>query len=80
MEVLIKLLEHDLIPKHEILTPEGAEAVLKKYGVTRELMPQIKEKDPAIEEMKAKPGDIIKITRNNPVTGKSYYYRVVIEG
>lgn len=69
-----------MVPKHELMAEEDAEETLAKYGVTREQLPQIKQKDPAIKEMEANIGDIIKITRDNPVTGKSNYYRVVVEG
>ena len=74
------MIENNLVPKHEILTPEEAEAILKKYNVTRLELPRIKLKDPAILHLKAGVGDIIRILRENPQTGKSYYYRVVIEG
>ena len=67
-----------LVPKHELLTAEEAEDILKKYGVTRAEMPKIREDDPAIKNLDAKRGDIIKISRINPKVGKTLYYRVVI--
>ncbi|MCX6694920.1 MAG: DNA-directed RNA polymerase subunit H [Candidatus Altiarchaeota archaeon] len=74
------MIENKLVPNHEMLSPEAAEAVLKKYNVTRLELPKIKSKDPAIMHLNPSKNDVIKITRNNQVTGKSYYYRVVIEG
>jgi DNA-directed RNA polymerase subunit H len=78
----VVLLHNKLVPNHELLTTEETEQILEKYGVTRDEMPKIKLKDPAIMIFKldVKPGDIIKITRDNPITGTSYYYRVVVEG
>ena len=74
------MIENNLVPKHELLSSEEAESILKRYNVTRVEMPKIRLKDPAIAHLKTGVGDLIKITRKNPVTGKSYYYRVVIEG
>ena len=70
-----------LIPKHELLSPEEAERILAKYNVSRDEFPKIYLKDAAISIFNLKPnvGDIIKITRDNAVTGKSHYYRVVVE-
>ena len=70
-----------LLPVHELLSDEEAEKILAKYKVSRDEMPKILSKDAAIAifELKPKAGDIVKVIRNNPVTGKSYYYRVVVE-
>lgn len=73
------MIENNLVPKHEVLDPADAERILKEYDVTKDELPKIKKSDSALTKLKPKPGDIIKITRNNPFTGESYYYRVVIE-
>jgi DNA-directed RNA polymerase subunit H (RpoH/RPB5) len=41
-------------------------------------MPKIKITDPALSKLGVKRGDIIKITRNNPVVGEVLYFRVVV--
>ncbi|MBD3260837.1 MAG: DNA-directed RNA polymerase subunit H [Candidatus Altiarchaeales archaeon] len=74
------MLNHRLVPKHEILSSEEALEILTKYNITVNEMPQIKLNDPAIKDFKPSEGDIVKITRENPSTGKSFYYRVVVEG
>ncbi len=74
-----KILQHELVPEHQILSEEEAEEVLEEYGVTKEKLPKIKENDPVVKAIEAEPGDILKITRNSPTAGKSPYYRVVIE-
>ncbi len=71
------MIDNILVPKHELLSKEEAEEVLKKYNVAREEMPKIKIDDPAIEEIESEAGDIFRITRINPVAGESFYYRVV---
>jgi DNA-directed RNA polymerase subunit H len=72
------LIDNILVPKHEVLPPEEAEKLLEKYKVTREELPKIKITDPALSKASVNRGDIIKITRNNPVVGYSMYYRVVV--
>lgn len=72
------MIENILVPKHELMKPEEAEEVLKKYAATREELPKIKADDAAIADFETNPGDIIKITRNNPLIGEVLYYRVVV--
>ncbi len=69
---------HFLVPPHEILDETSARDLLMKYGVDRSKLPKIHKTDPALPEG-AKPGDIIKITRQSPTAGVTTYYRVVIE-
>jgi len=74
------IFEHYLVPKHEILSPEERKAVLEKYRIEPYKLPHIKASDPIIRVIKAKPGDIIKITRKSPTAGEYVYYRYVVEG
>ncbi|MDI6885849.1 MAG: DNA-directed RNA polymerase subunit H [archaeon] len=73
------ILEHELVPKHEI--PEGREVaeLLDKYKLQKEQLPKIKKSDPVIKEIKAKVGDVVRITRRSRTAGKSLSYRLVIE-
>lgn len=73
------LIDHLLVPKHEIMTPEEKQEILDKYDATVEQFPKIFKDDPAIKDMDAKLGDMIKITRKSEEIGTSYYYRVVIQ-
>jgi DNA-directed RNA polymerase subunit H len=72
--------KHKLVPKHEVLPPERARQVLERYRVTPHQLPLIKASDPAAKAIGAKPGDILKITRDSPTAGKAIIYRYVIEG
>jgi DNA-directed RNA polymerase subunit H len=75
---LINIFINDLVPKHEILTKEEEEELLKKYKITKKQLPRILSTDPAVKAIGAKKGDIIKITRKSPTAGETYYYRVVV--
>ncbi|RMF90376.1 MAG: DNA-directed RNA polymerase subunit H [Methanobacteriota archaeon] len=73
-----KTVQHELVPKHELLSKEEAEELLKRYNITRGQLPGILITDPALKGLEVENGDIIKITREDEVTGTSYAYRVVI--
>ncbi len=73
------ILKHRFLPKHEILSEEEAEKILKKYNVSKRQLPKIRLKDPVIKVIGAKEGDLIKITRKSPTSKESPYYRVVVD-
>ena len=75
---LEKVIDHFLVPKHEIVPEDRHEELLKKFGSSSDKFPQILKDDPAIMEIGAKKGDIIKITRSSPTAGTSVYYRTVV--
>ena len=72
--------KHVLVPKHEILSEGQAKAVLDQFKVTPHQLPLIKDSDPAAKAIGAKPGDILKITRDSQTAGKAIAYRHVVEG
>jgi len=73
-----RLQDHILVPKHEILSDEEVKELLKILGISKEQLPKIKSTDPIIKEIGAKPGDVIKITRESLTAGKSVFYRLVV--
>jgi DNA-directed RNA polymerase subunit H len=73
------ILEHELVPKHEILEGREVAALLDTYKVQKEQLPKIKKSDPVIKEIKAEVGDVVRITRRSRTAGKSLSYRLVIE-
>jgi len=76
--VLIDLLQHQLVPKHEVLSEEEKEKLLKELGVEPDQLPKIRRNDPIIKLLRGKPGDIVRIHRPSPTAGVSVYYRLVI--
>ncbi len=78
-ELNIDITKHVLVPKHEVLSEEEKEKLLKELNIEFKQLPKIKINDPAIKHLKVKPGDVIKITRSSPIAGKTIYYRGVIE-
>jgi len=76
----IDISNHELVPKHILLSQQEKEEVMKNYGIIKlGQFPKISTSDPAIQLLKAKPGDLIKIVRKSDTAKESIYYRVVVE-
>ncbi len=73
-----KLQDHILVPKHELLSKEEVEELLKVLGIRKEDLPKIRADDPIAKEIGAKPGDVVRIIRESKTAGKSIVYRLVI--
>uniref|UniRef100_A0A7C2N978 DNA-directed RNA polymerase subunit Rpo5 n=1 Tax=Archaeoglobus fulgidus TaxID=2234 RepID=A0A7C2N978_ARCFL len=73
-----RLQDHMLVPKHEVLSKEEAEELLKILGIGKEQLPKIKAEDPIVKEIGAKPGDIVRIIRKSLTAGESVFYRLVV--
>ena len=71
-------MEHELVPKHEILEEEELNLVLQKYGIDKDNLPKIKSSDAIAKAIGAKRGNVLKITRRSVTAGESTYYRLVI--
>jgi len=68
-----------MVPEHVLLTPEVASEVLNAFGITAPQLPKIHVSDPAVKEIGAKVGDIIKIVRKSTTAKQSIFYRLVID-
>ncbi|MFW9964711.1 MAG: DNA-directed RNA polymerase subunit H [Candidatus Sifarchaeia archaeon] len=72
-----ELFEHELVPAHIIASNEEIKLVLDHFGIEKSQLPRIYRDDPAVKVLGARPGQVIRIERNSPTAGKSYYYRLV---
>ena len=70
--------KHELIPKHLKLSEKEKKDLLEKYKISTKELPKIDKKDPALQSLNVKAGDIVKIIRKSPTSGESIYYRGVI--
>lgn len=73
----LDILSHTLVPDIKVLSEGEKAKVLKKYGINEAQLPKIFSKDPAVEAVKAVPGNVIRIQRDDG-TGKYISYRVVV--
>ncbi len=75
----IDILQHKLVPLHEVLPKQEKDSLLERLGVGEGSLPKIFASDPALLKTEVKPGDVIRITRKSQTSGKSIYYRVVVD-
>ena len=75
-ELIVNILEHDLVPKHELLKGPAKTAFLKKYKVDD--LPHILNTDPVVRFLGLKENDVVKITRPDFVAGLYTTYRRVV--
>ncbi|MBS3127511.1 DNA-directed RNA polymerase subunit H [Candidatus Woesearchaeota archaeon] len=76
----IDITKHFLVPEHTKMTDSEVQKLYQKYNLSSKELPKIKKEDPAIAKLQVKVGDVIKVERKSATAGKSYYYRVVIDG
>lgn len=79
MKEEMKITDHAIVPKHEILTPDEIKHLLDTYKISINQLPRIAEDDVVIKEIGANVGDVLRITRESPTAGVTYYYRLVVK-
>ena len=66
------------MPEHSKLNDKDKKKLLEKYNITLQNLPKILNTDAALQTLKVKPGDVIKIIRKSSTAGTSIFYRCVI--
>ncbi len=74
------LFQHELVPKHVIASDDEVKMVLDYYAIKKPQLPRIMKDDPAAKVLGAKAGQVLRIERESPTAGKTYYYRLVVDG
>ncbi len=74
----VDVLSHMLVPEMKVMSEADKTKLLAKFGINERQLPRMPSKDPAALALKAVPGNIIRIERDDG-TGKYTTYRVVVE-
>jgi len=72
------ILDHELVPRHILLTKEERRQLLEQLKIQPEQLPWIRASDPVAKLIGAKPGDIVKIIRKSPTASEVIAYRFVV--
>ena len=78
-KIIFDIMNHDLVPLHEIITEKEKKDLLAKYKIEPNQLPKILDSDPVCKSIEAKPGQILKIIRKSHTAGESFSYRFVVE-
>ncbi|NVM52780.1 MAG: DNA-directed RNA polymerase subunit H [Candidatus Helarchaeota archaeon] len=77
--VLMDILEHEFVPKHEILSKTETANLLEQLKVPGSALPGILITDPVARVIGAELGDVVKITRESETAGETIIYRLVVK-
>ena len=79
-QLQFNILNHQYVPRHEILSPEQTAAMLKRFNISgsasADQLPSISRYDPVAQAIGIRPGEICKIIRPSKTSITSDYYRV----
>lgn len=76
---VFNVLNHELVPRHEVLSEEEVKEMLAHYNATEDQLPKILVTDPAAKACSAQVGDIVRVSRHSSTAGKATAYRFVVE-
>ena len=77
-ELTVNIIEHELVPKHILLSLKEKEDLLKRYRIKDSQLPKILMSDPVARYLGLKRGDVVKIERKSETAGKYITYRIAI--
>lgn len=73
------ILNHTLVPPHEIINDNEVDEIMKKYNIKNKIeFPEISRFDPVARVIGLRPGDVCKIIRPSKTSITTNYYRVCI--
>jgi DNA-directed RNA polymerase I, II, and III subunit RPABC1 len=77
-DLIVNITEHELVPKHIILSNEDKDLLLKKYKLTPNQLPKILLSDPIAKYLGLKRYQVVKIVRPSETAGKYITYRIAV--
>jgi len=75
-ELIVNITEHELVPKHILLTQDEKNELMKRYKIQKNQLPKILVSDPVARYLGLRRGDVVKIIRNSETAGKYITYRM----
>lgn len=78
-KIEFNVLNHELVPIHELLTDEEVRTLYQFYNIMPEQLPKILASDPAAQSINAKAGNVVRIRRKSRTAGEAIAFRYVID-
>jgi len=75
----LNVLNHVMVPDHNIMSEEEVSELLSRYNITTEQLPKVFHDDPAVKSIGANVDDVIRIVRASHTAGRAEAYRLVIK-
>ncbi|MGC9435396.1 MAG: DNA-directed RNA polymerase subunit H [Methanomicrobiales archaeon] len=79
MNTTFEVLEHVMVPNHQVMSESEVEDLFAEYQISYEHLPKIYHDDPAVQAVAAEIGAVIRITRHSQTAGIAEYYRLVVK-
>lgn len=79
MSVRINVLDHIMVPDHQVMSEDEVQTLLKRYSITFDQLPKVFHDDPGVRQVTAKVGDVIRIVRQSQTAGIAEAYRLVVK-
>ena len=77
-QLLINIVDHRDVPKHEVITAEEKKEILEKYHIKEINLPNILRDDAMAIYLGLTPGEVVRILRPSPTSGTYVSYRICV--
>ncbi|EYU18650.1 hypothetical protein MIMGU_mgv1a0134841mg, partial [Erythranthe guttata] len=76
-DLLVNVTKHEMKPKHQVLTNEEKQNLLKKYSIDEKQLPRMLQKDAIARYYGMEKGQVVKVTYGGELTQLHVTYRCV---
>ncbi|EKX46336.1 hypothetical protein GUITHDRAFT_163048 [Guillardia theta CCMP2712] len=78
VELVVNITEHEMVPKHRIMSGVEKKKLLQRYKVNDDQLPRILISDPVAKYLGLRRGNVVEITRDSDTAGRYVTYRICL--